>query len=808
MPKRPSTNGDSQCPDWVVALQRDPDSIPAVVYAVLRLVLPAAAGDALWEKVSELVLRDEVDGTGGAAGRTWRQELIELFRAENLPRPDMRIPDPLMPEEVPVSRVGDVLGASGTVAEALGQYEHRPEQLAMAGRVMDAFNAGCHLMVEGGTGIGKSLAYLVPAVLWAAENAAPVVVSTNTKNLQRQLYDKDLPLLSRSMGVDFSSALIKGRLNYLCLRKFLAALENAESEFSAAERRALAGVLIWAVKSESGDLSECPGWSGGLMRALGPGVTATGDECMGRGCRFARRCFLLRARARALQADLVVANHSLVFAEMGVDSPALPAYSRIIFDEAHNLEEAATKHFSVELSLVRCRFELGRLWRRSSKKDGVGVIPALLRQVRSGALSGDKAMTARLMELCGGVVDTVRRAEAVVPALFEALTALMGERAESRRLFADNREGAIWEDLDRSHAASAEAIEHVERRIEELVDALRTCSDDELPLHSEAVNDLSAQLSRLKELKLDAEFVLRADDEDFVFWVEPASQSQGGARAWGAPVHIGDRLAADLYEQKQSIVFVSATLSVDGSFGYLKKRVGLDRYASDRLQEFNAGTPFDYMNQSMVLVPTFLPDPAGGVEEYTAQLSSMLSELFRRTRGRALTLFTSYEMLRQTTAAVRETLAETGITVWAQGEDESRETLTERFTEDVGSVLMGTHSFWEGVDAMGETLSCLVVARLPFSVYTDPVVAARSERIEKQGGSAFRDYSLPSAVIRFRQGFGRLIRHRQDRGVVIVSDKRMVTKGYGRKFQRSIPARTVAVNDSDALFDAVEEFLG
>jgi ATP-dependent DNA helicase DinG len=423
-------------------------------------------------------------------------------------------------------------------------------------------------------------------------------------------------------------------------------------------------------------------------------------------------------------------------------------------------------------------------------------------------LSGDEALTGRLSQLCWGVVDTVRRAEAVVPALFEALAALMGERAESRRLFADNREGSVWADLDRAHAASSEAIEKVENGIEELVDALRGCSDDQLPLHGEAVNDLSAQLSRLKELRLDAEFVLRADDEDFVFWVEPASQHQGGARAWGAPVHIGDRLATDLYEQKQSVVFVSATLSVDGSFGYLKKRIGLDRYASDRLQEFNAGTPFDYVNQSMVLVPTFLPDPAEGTEVYTEQLSIMLSELFRRTRGRALTLFTSYDMLRKTTAAVREALGETGITVWAQGEDESRETLTERFTEDVESVLMGTHSFWEGVDAMGETLSCLVVARLPFSVYTDPVVTARSERIEKQGGSAFRDYSLPSAVIRFRQGFGRLIRHRQDRGVVIVSDKRMVTKGYGRKFQRSIPARTVAVDDSAALFAAVEEFLG
>jgi ATP-dependent DNA helicase DinG len=808
MPKRPSTNDDSQCPDWVVALQRDPDSIPAVVYAVLRFVLPVAAGDALWEKVSEVVSRKGSEGAGDATGRLWRQDLIELFLAENLPRSDTRIPDPIVPEMVPVERVGDILGASGSVAETLGQYEHRPEQLAMAGRVMDAFNAGCHLMVEGGTGIGKSLAYLVPAVLWAVENAAPVVVSTNTKNLQRQLYDKDLPLLSRCMGVDFSSALIKGRLNYLCLRKFLAALENADSEFSAAERRALAGVLVWVVGSESGDLSECPGWSGGRMRALGPGVTATGDECMGRGCRFARRCFLLRARARALQADLVVANHALVFAEMGLDSPALPPYARIIFDEAHNLEEAATKHFSVELSLMRCWFEFGRLWRRSATKDGVGVIPALLRQVRSGALSGDEALTGRLSQLCWGVVDTVRRAEAVVPALFEALAALMGERAESRRLFADNREGSVWVDLDRAHAASSEAIEKVEKGIEELVDALRVCSDDQLPLHGEAVNDLSAQLSRLKELRLDAEFVLRADDEDFVFWVEPASQHQGGARAWGAPVHIGDRLATDLYEQKQSVVFVSATLSVDGSFGYLKKRIGLDRYASDRLQEFNAGTPFDYVNQSMVLVPTFLPDPAEGTEAYTEQLSIMLSELFRRTRGRALTLFTSYDMLRKTTAAVREALGETGITVWAQGEDESRETLTERFTEDVESVLMGTHSFWEGVDAMGETLSCLVVARLPFSVYTDPVVAARSERIEKQGGSAFRDYSLPSAVIRFRQGFGRLIRHRQDRGVVIVSDKRMVTKGYGRKFQRSIPARTVAVDDSAALFAAVEEFLG
>jgi ATP-dependent DNA helicase DinG len=741
-----------------------------------------------------------------------RGRLTDLLSVNDFPR--RRKPSeedaewqPIDPEEA-----AELLGPAGPFAAAVSAYEHREGQLAMARCVAEAFNGSRHLMVEAGTGIGKSLAYLVPSVLWARANQTPVVISTNTKNLQSQLIDKDLPLFREVTGIDFRAALVKGRMNYLCLRKLFYVLRHADTELGRDdEKLLLCGVLVWLAETEGGDFAENACWGRPGAAALGTKLTSTGEECAGRACGHYRRCFLWRARSRAQAADIVVANHALVFAEMNMKSPALPPYAHVVFDEAHNIEDVATRHFAVEVSAGRTRFPLRRLWRagRRKRQRGAGLIPSLRKQVESGAFSGDPEVQARAVKLCNKVVEGVRSAGDAIPPFLEALAGLAPNgRRESVRIRPECRETAAWETIESCRKAVVAALGEVKQRVVRLAEVFKTMEEGGLPFQTETVRDLDAMVAWLGEVASDIDFVLACEDEAYVYWVEPTSPRAGGVRAWAAPISVGPRLRENLYAQKDAIVFSSATLTVGGSCKFLKARLGLDALDEERLVERNVGSPFDYPEQCAVLVPMFLPEPGGDRADYAEKVGELLSDLFRRTRGRAMALFTSYDMLRRTTERLQEGLRGSNIQVLAQGASGSRENITRLFKQDLESVLMGTHSFWEGVDLVGETLSCLVVARLPFAVYTDPIHEARCEQVETEGKSAFFGYSLPNAVIRFRQGFGRLIRHRTDRGVVVVTDRRIVSKRYGSWFRRSLPVHSAPVERPEQFFDAIDGFLG
>ncbi len=762
----------------------------------------------------------------------------EVFRGEKRELPGHADCTPVSAE-----RVASHLMPGGTFSRLMPGYESRPGQVEMLQAVARAFNEGRHLVVEAGTGVGKSLAYLIPAAAWARLNDLPVVVSTNTRNLQSQLIEKDLPLVREAIRAEFGGgdaglvrvALLKGRSNYFCLRRLAVLLEHSQFELERPELRLFAEAVAWAVQTPDGDLDAFAG-AGHADPLFLSKLASLGEECAGRGCRHYRRCFLQKARARAAAAHVVIANHALVFSDLQNPGSTLPAYAQVVFDEAHNLEEAATRHLSVEVTQTRLNQMLRRLSRGKGKRAG-GVLEvlrnhlengaitaeaeaarALRRQIRvvKGALDGVQAAARSLFERLHGVVAQTKnatryRCAPAEPAVMDAGGVAEAESRPARFVYRNGAFVPCGESLDEAAVAAdkvalktviAEAAGHLLA----LAEALRQTSEGELSLYGDQAANVEGAAATLRAFAMDVDFVLAATDAEHVFWAEPAGRQQAGSvNLFAAPLKIAGALAELLYRQKSSVVFCSATLRVGGSFSYIGKRLGIDLIEPERVFTCLAESPFNYLTQCAALALTFLPEPSGANGGgYAEQLSGLLLDVFTRTRGRAMGLFTSYEMMNQVARLLEEPLREAGIRLLVHGVNGTRDQITRVFRSGGACVLLGTHSFWEGVDVAGEALSCVVMARLPFAAVGDPIIEARSEQIDQAGGSSFREFALPQAVIRFRQGFGRLIRTRSDRGVVIVADPRVVTKSYGATFRKSLPCPMQNVTGRDDLLARVE----
>lgn len=701
--------------------------------------------------------------------------------------------------------VAGMLARSGPVARALGAFEDRPSQRDMAAYSADVYNDGGIALLEAGTGVGKSFAYLVPALEWARENGERTIVSTNTINLQEQLVGKDLPILARALGTGDHSpsfALLKGWRNYLCLARLDQARAGQESLFEPERAAELEAIAAWAGRTSDGSLADL---ADEPAPEVWDAVAAESDLCTRLKCPHFERCFVFQARRRAAEADVVVVNHHLLASDLAVriasdnwvEAAVLPPYRRLVLDEAHHLEDVAAQHLGAQVSMLGIQRLLARL-----ERGGRGLLPTLAAEL---SFRDDLLSAASRDLLHRGLVDALAAARTASTELFAILDRrLDGPALRLTDAFADD---PVWSE------GLAVALENLLVSFGALRDGVETIADrlaldDPAERRAQLVGELRGVVRRLDAAAQGLTAALRPPPggPPAVRWLERRGRKVPNLTLASVPLDLAPVLKENLFDRVETVVLTSATLAAGGEFTFLEERLGLDLPPTRVKAREILASAFDFAAQCLFGIPTDLPEPRDDEPGHDAAVARVLLELAHASDGGIFVLFTSHGALRRVAAAVRgggRLRARWLLLVQGEGQ---RDQLLRRFRESGSAILLGTDSFWEGVDVPGRALRALILAKLPFKVPSEPLTAARLERVAERGMDGFTHYLVPQAALKLKQGFGRLIRTRADVGAVVLLDRRVITKRYGRMILAGLPPAARAVGPWDEVRRACEEF--
>ncbi|MCA1058358.1 ATP-dependent DNA helicase DinG [Rossellomorea aquimaris] len=678
-------------------------------------------------------------------------------------------------------------------------YEKREQQLEMMNEISDAFRGSHHVVIEAGTGVGKSLGYLWPAVMFSKRAHEKVVISTFTIQLQEQLLHKEIKLLEKICPVPFKTVLLKGKNHYINLFKFEQALREDESQYDVVLTKMQ--ILVWLTRTESGDMDELNLTSGGQLfwnrlKHDGWHLTETKDPWIGKD-------FYLSARKKAQEADIIITNHSMLLTDMVRESSMLPAYDYLVIDEAHHLEKSARQHLGVVMDYLSIKFSTSQLGTLDQKQ--------LFYRLDQLLSSHSVDSTIHPFELDAKITQFYMDLEEAI----SVLTSVFYKKAKKRtgiqkiqlRITEEMKKSSYWQPIIMSMERVISGMNIVEREFQQILDTIKEKKIKLLDKEKALIEEFYSFLVDWTELKANFQTVFLKEMNNHVLWLDGDTRSLPNSLSIQAqPITVDRNLQDEIFAKKKSVVLTSATLTVSGSFNYFLNEIGLIDQGVKKLQ---LSSPFDYHEVSRLFVPTDVPEiQQVHNEEYIEAISSHLIGVAQATKGRMLILFTSYDMLRKTYELMKESGLLEEYVLMAQGiTSGSRTRLTKNFQRFDKAILFGTSSFWEGVDIPGEDLSCLAMVRLPFSPPDEPVNQAKSDILKAEGKNPFSSHSLPEAIIRFKQGVGRLIRRSSDRGVVIVYDRRIMTTRYGKAFLQSIPSMEVKEGDLYDLVSWIEDWL-
>jgi ATP-dependent DNA helicase DinG len=714
--------------------------------------------------------------------------------------------------------LSELLTPGGKISKHLNGFEYRPQQIKMVLTICEAFNENKIAIIEAGTGVGKTMAYLIPAIYWAVKNKERCAISTNTINLQEQLIKKDIPLLQDVLDVKFKAVLVKGRSNYACLRKVEEVYSDIGLLAEENEKEELLELIQWARRSKDGsksDLNFLP------LGYIWEKIAADSDTCIRNKCPHFKACFVNRARREAIHADILVVNHHLLFADLtvrqaGSDVAILPTYNRLILDEAHHVEDVATNYFGAGVTRLGIARMLSHLFRQV-KGQQKGLLPVLLSKLSGVNAKISFAYLDQIREhIIYKLIPAIQELEMLNSEMMESIYQIVKEKAENEvgesklRLTEALQLNQAWRtfvlEAAKNFITSLRLFTKEVFNLIKLLDMIDASHDEKfLSLRVE----IDARSARLDEAANTIDLILFKKDTENVRWVEAVARNVHHlVRLHSSPLEVAELLKTNIYEVFKTVILTSATLTVKGipnlsQFDYLENRLGLNFVNKTRRLELILPAPFNYREQAVIIIPLDIPLPSH--QTFSTTLKELIFRALKISKGSAFVLFTAYGLLNLIYQQLEDLLRNEGIPALKQG-TENRHQLLERFRNVPNSALFGTDSFWEGVDVQGKALESVIITKLPFKVPTEPIIEARVEAITKRGGNAFMEYTIPQATIKFKQGFGRLIRSKSDRGSVIIFDKRVIEMYYGKIFIESLPDCRIVTGTTEHVFTTLSEF--